>query len=178
LKKRDVGYKKAAFSLPPHDLLPRFAKLHEHQWHTNWKNVVFRQADGCAGARPSAAPASTGGPAASEASCKAEFNVHVPTKVYGEFLAATKESAKDTNVRDAAHPGDHVDQMPAVNSSGWYKAVEILEHAAVEDSESFNAVVDQPDEPVTIVLNEDQSTILTNATLENGDKRTASANRN
>lgn len=145
---------------PPHDAVPRLAKLHEHHWHTKWKNVVFfAQADGCscepltgscAGAQPSTALPSSGG-------CKAKFNVRVPGKVYGEFVAAVKEAPQTTGANSP----------PEAPLQGWYKAVAILEYAAAEDSESFNAVVDQPDEQVEIALD--------GGNPETSDKRTVSA---
>ena len=155
LNQKVAAKRHTVFTHPPHDLLPRISKLHEHQWHTNWKNVVFlAQAEGCsAGAQPSAARPSSGG-------CKAKFNIRVPSKVYDEFVAAVKEAPQTAGANSP----------PEAPPQGWYKAVAILEDAAAEDSESFNAVVDQPDEQVEIVLD--------GGNPEKGEKRTASAKTN
>ncbi len=139
---------------PGNHLRSRLSHLHGHHWHSHFKHVVIVGGFG------------------GDAYCDlCEFDV--PVDVYGDFIAAVDE-ADDMDAEAATYAEEETayadvppDELPArrvERSHGWSKAVAILEEKAVEEDTAtaeaektgteVEAVVDEPDERVDVVVDD------------------------
>ena len=115
------------FGRPPAKFGKRLAKFRSFRWHQHWKRVVLFSAAG-------------GGIA-----CLEYCDLEIPSSIYDEFVS------------DVSEPGEQ----------GWGKAVTLLETAAEterleavsaeETAEEVEAVVEQPDEQVDVVVDQVQA---------------------